>query len=89
MAQAILADALADSSSLTLAIPTIPAKITATRVLKLAGAFGAFADHRRHDRAGDLRGAGALLFAEGAGGIGMAFQAPVGDHDAFGHRLFG
>ncbi len=43
-------------------------------MFQLAGAFGAFADHRRHDRAGDLRGAGALLFAEGARGIGMAFM---------------
>ena len=72
-----------------LAVATIPTKITATRVLKLAGAFGAFADHRRHDRAGHLSSARALLFAEGPCRIGMAFQAPVGDHEAFGDGLFG
>ena|SRR5260370_16144653 len=77
------------SKLLTLAISAIPTKITAARVLKLAGAFGAFAYHRRHDRAGDLSSARALLFAEGSCRIRMAFQAPVGDHDAFRHGLFG
>ena len=75
--------------SLTLAVPTIPTKITATRVLQLAATLRAFANHRGHDRAGDLSSARALLFAEGSRGIGMTFQAAVGDHDAFGHRLFG
>ena len=58
-------------------------------MLKLAGAFGAFANHRGHDRAGDLGSSRALLFAKGARGIGMTFQAAVGDHDALRHRLFG
>ena len=58
--------------SLTLAIPTIPTKITPTRVLQLTGAFGAFADHRGHDRAGDVRAGRALLFTKGARGIRMS-----------------
>ena len=75
--------------SLTLTKPAIPTKITATRMLQLTGAFGAFANHRRHDCAGDLSSIRALLFAEGPGRIGMTFQTPVGDQDAFGHGLFG
>ena len=58
-------------------------------MLQLAGAFGAFADHGGHDGAGDLGRRSALLFAQGAGGIGMTFQPAVGDHDAFGDGLFG
>src|SRR5258706_5810901 len=74
---------------LTLTKPTIPTKITATRMFQLTRALGAFADHCGHDRSRDLSSIGALLFAEGPGGIGVAFQAPVGDHDAFGDGLFG
>src|SRR5712692_5656567 len=74
---------------LTLAVPTIPTKITPTRVFQLAGTLRALADHRGHDRARDLSSTGALLFAESARGIRMAFQAAVGDHDTFGHGLFG
>jgi hypothetical protein len=77
------------SVSLTLAKPTIPAEITPTRVLQLTGAFGAFANHCGHDGARDLGSVGALLFAEGARGIRMPFETPVGDHDAFGDCLFG
>src|SRR5206468_12059960 len=71
--------------SLTLTKPAIPTKITPTRMFQLAAAFGADADHRGHDGAGNFCCARALLFAESAGGIGMTFQTPVGDHDAFGY----
>lgn len=58
-------------------------------MFQLAGAFGATAYHRGHDCAGDLSSIRALLFAEGPGRIGMTFQSPVGDQDAFGYGLFG
>src|SRR5262249_55488423 len=48
------------SISLTLAIPTIPTKITATRMLQLSAAFGADADHGRHDCADYMLGARGL-----------------------------
>src|SRR3979409_1881780 len=73
----------------TLTKPTIPTKITPTRMLQLPGAFGAFADHCGHDCAGGLGSRSTVLFAEGASGVGVTFQAAVGDHDAFGDGLFG
>ena len=38
---------------LTLAVPAIPTEVAAARVLELAVAFGADADHVGHDGAGD------------------------------------
>ena len=38
---------------LTLAVATVAAEVAAARVLELAVAFGADADHVGHDRAGD------------------------------------
>lgn len=76
---------------LTLAVAAIPAEITAARVLELAVAFGADADHVGHDGAGDgflvmLR---LLLARYGARGIGKVLDASNGDHDALGDRLLG
>jgi len=62
-------------------------------MLQLTVAFGAGADHGGHDRADDRLSSDWRsrlgLFTEGARGIGMALQAPVGDHDAFSDCLFG
>lgn len=63
-------------------------------MLQLTVAFGAGADHRGHDRAnyrlgGDGRRGWMRLFPKGACGIGMTFQTPVRDHEAFGDGLFG
>ena len=61
-------------------------------MLKLSMTLGADADHCGHDCADYRLSAdwgGLRLFAEGARGIGMALQAPVGDHEAFGDGLFG
>ena len=44
---------LLDLLLLALAVATVPAKITPTRMLELAVAFGADADHGGHDGARD------------------------------------
>src|SRR5207253_6431999 len=79
-------------ASLAFAVPTIPTEIAAARVFQLAAAFGADADHRGHDCAHHVLrsecGVRSLL-SQCARGVGMALQAAVGDHDAFGHGLFG
>src|SRR5260370_1616969 len=67
------------SKLLTLAISPIPTKITAARVLKLAGAFGPFAYHRRHDRPGDLSSARPLLFPQASCPIQIPCQPPAAD----------
>ena len=57
---------------LTLAVSTVPTEIAATRVLELAVALGADADHVGHDGAGDrllLWVKLGLLFAHRAGGV--------------------
>ena len=76
---------------LTLAIATVPTEITSARVLELAVAFGADADHVGHDGAGDgfLVMLGLLFARHGASGIGKILDAADRDHDALGNRLFG
>jgi hypothetical protein len=59
-------------------------------MLELTVAFGADADHVRHDGAGDgllLWMKLGLLFAHRTGGVREILDAPDGDHDALGHRL--
>src|SRR6185369_16129080 len=75
---------------LTLAVAAVPAEIAAARVLELAVAFGADADHVGHDGARDgllLWVKLGLLFADRAGGVRKILDAPHGDHDALGDRL--
>lgn len=76
---------------LTLAVPAIPAEVTAARMFELAVAFGADADHVGHDGACDsfLVMLGLLLARDGAGGVGKILNAPHRNHDAFGNRLLG
>ena len=76
--------------SLTLAIPAVPAEITSARVLELAVAFGADADHVGHDGAGNgFLGLvlGVLFARDGAGGVRQILDAAHGDHDALRDRL--
>jgi len=77
---------------LALAVAAVPAKIAATRMLKLAVAFGADADHVGHDGAGYgllVRGV-CLLFARyRACRVRQILHAANGDHDALGNGLFG
>jgi len=75
---------------LTLAVAAVPAEIAAARVLELAVAFRADADHVGHDGARDgllLWVKLGLLFADRAGGVRKILDAPHGDHDALGDRL--
>ena len=77
-------------NSLTLAVAAIPAKITSARMLELAVALGADADHVGHDGAGDGLLLGmelSLLLAHRACRIGEILNASDRDHDALGNRL--
>ena len=74
----------------TLALAAVPTEIAAARVLELAVAFRADADHVGHDGARDgllLWVKLGLLFADRAGGVRKILDAPHGDHDALGDRL--
>jgi hypothetical protein len=58
-------------------------------MLKLAVAFGADADHVRHDRADRrLRACGLVFFRQRTRGVRQMLHATVSDHDALGNSLF-
>jgi len=58
-------------------------------MFELAVAFGADADHVRHDCANRWLCARCLVFfRQRARGVGQVLHAAVSDHDAFGNRLF-
>src|SRR4029077_7157568 len=58
-------------------------------MLELAVAFGADADHVRHDRADRwLRARCLMFFGQRTRRVGQVLHAPVSDHDALGNSLF-
>ena len=75
---------------LTLAIATVPTEITSARVLELAVAFGADADHVGHDGAGDgfLGVVLGLLGGDCARRVGEILDTADRDHDALRNCLF-
>ena len=80
-----------DSLSSAFRVAAVAAEVAAARVFELAVAFGADADHVGHDGARDgflLSMELGVLFADSACGVREILDAPDGDHDALGNRLF-